>query len=31
MHEELVDKEGFPRNDINVYEVRHARAKLISK
>lgn len=31
MHEELVDQEGFPRDDINVYEVRHARAKLIKE
>ncbi|XP_066907235.1 26S proteasome non-ATPase regulatory subunit 9 [Halyomorpha halys] len=31
MNDELVDKQGFPRNDINVYEVRHARAQLIKE
>nr|BAN20836.1 26S proteasome non-ATPase regulatory subunit [Riptortus pedestris] len=25
----LVDDEGYPRNDIDVYQVKHARAKLI--
>lgn len=29
MKESLVDKEGYPRNDIDVYQVKHARAKLI--
>jgi len=26
----LVDQEGFPRADLDVYEIRHARAKFIS-
>ncbi|CAG7786453.1 unnamed protein product [Allacma fusca] len=29
MTEPLVDREGFPRNDIDVYQVRHARHKII--
>ncbi|CAB0038788.1 unnamed protein product [Trichogramma brassicae] len=29
MTEELVDSAGFPRNDIDVYQVRHARHKII--
>ncbi|BES99808.1 26S proteasome non-ATPase regulatory subunit [Nesidiocoris tenuis] len=29
MDEPLVDAEDFPRSDISVYEVRHARAKII--
>ncbi|KAJ3330393.1 hypothetical protein HDU76_005777, partial [Blyttiomyces sp. JEL0837] len=28
MKEPLVDKEGFPRADVDVYSVRHARAAL---
>lgn len=28
MHEPLVDAEGFPRNDIDVYQVRHARHEI---
>jgi len=29
MSEALVDVEGFPRNDIDVFQVRHARHKII--
>ncbi|CAK9822174.1 26S proteasome non-ATPase regulatory subunit 9 [Anthophora retusa] len=29
MDEALVDSEGYPRNDIDVYQVRHARHKII--
>jgi len=29
MSEPLVDAEGFPRNDIDVFQVRHARHKII--
>ena len=29
MEEQLVDEEGFPRNDIDVYQVRHARHRII--
>lgn len=29
MHELLVDQEGFPRNDIDVYQVRQARQQII--
>ncbi|XP_011309988.1 26S proteasome non-ATPase regulatory subunit 9 [Fopius arisanus] len=29
MDESLVDSEGYPRADIDVYEVRHARVKII--
>ncbi|CAB3229886.1 unnamed protein product [Arctia plantaginis] len=29
MHDSLVDSEGFPRNDIDVYKVRHARHQII--
>lgn len=29
MDEPLVDSEGFPRQDIDVYQVRHARHKII--
>jgi len=29
MTEPLVDQEGYPRNDIDVYQVRHARHKII--
>lgn len=28
MHEPLVDPEGFPRNDIDVHQVRHARHEI---
>ena len=31
MNESLVDNEGFPRNDIDVYTVRQARNKVLSK
>lgn len=31
MTENLVDSEGFPRNDIDVYNVRMARNKIISE
>ncbi|XP_048006792.1 26S proteasome non-ATPase regulatory subunit 9-like [Leguminivora glycinivorella] len=29
MHDSLVDADGFPRNDIDVYKVRHARHQII--
>lgn len=29
MHDSLVDSEGYPRNDIDVYKVRHARHRII--
>ena len=29
MHGPLVDQDQFPRNDIDVYSVRHARHKII--
>lgn len=29
MNDALVDKDGFPRQDIDVYQVRHARHKII--
>lgn len=29
MHEPLVDQDGFPRNDIDVFKVRHARHQII--
>lgn len=31
MHDSLVDSEGYPRNDIDVYKVRHARHRIICK
>lgn len=31
MIEPLVDDQGFPREDIDVYQVRHARHKIICK
>lgn len=31
MHDPLVDADGFPRNDIDVYKVRHARHRIICK
>lgn len=31
MHDPLVDQEGYPRNDIDVYKVRHARHQIICK
>ena len=31
MTDELVDAAGFPRNDIDVYQVRHARNKIICR
>lgn len=31
LKEPLVDKEGFPRSDIDVYSVRHARHDIICK
>ena len=31
MDEPLVDSEGYPRNDIDVYRVRHARHRIICK
>lgn len=27
----LIDSEGFPRADIDIYSVRHARQKIICK
>ncbi|XP_014359828.2 26S proteasome non-ATPase regulatory subunit 9 [Papilio machaon] len=29
MHDSLVDSDGYPRNDIDVYKVRHARHQII--
>lgn len=29
MKDELVDEDDFPRNDIDVYAVRHARASIV--
>ena len=29
MHEPLVDASGFPRADVDVYSIRHARNKII--
>ncbi|XP_015781061.1 26S proteasome non-ATPase regulatory subunit 9 [Tetranychus urticae] len=29
MNEPLVDKEGFPRNDVDIYQVRTARNKIV--
>ncbi|KAI8928039.1 hypothetical protein BC831DRAFT_450181 [Entophlyctis helioformis] len=31
MTEPLVDKDGFPRSDVDVYAVRHARSSIIRK
>ena len=31
MSEPLVDNEGFPRNDLDLWQVRTARNKIISK
>lgn len=31
MHEPLVDAEGYPRTDIDVFRVRHARHRIICK
>merc|ERR1719430_371920 len=31
MDDPLVDEEGFPRSDIDVYQVRHARSNIRSK
>ena len=31
MEEPLVDAEGFPRSDIDVYQVRHARSNIRCK
>lgn len=31
MHSPLVDNEGYPRNDIDVYRVRHARNRILCK
>lgn len=30
MRDPLVDADGFPRNDIDVYQVRHARHQIIN-
>ncbi|RWS03279.1 26S proteasome non-ATPase regulatory subunit 9-like protein [Dinothrombium tinctorium] len=29
MDDELVDKDGFPRNDVDIYQIRTARNKII--
>lgn len=29
MDESLVDNEGFPRSDVNLYQVRTARNKIV--
>ncbi|KAJ1519191.1 hypothetical protein ONE63_011204 [Megalurothrips usitatus] len=29
MHDPLVDQEGYPRQDIDVYQVRHARHRIV--
>ena len=29
MNDDLVDSEGYPRQDIDVYQVRHARHQII--
>ncbi|VVD00038.1 26S proteasome non-ATPase regulatory subunit 9 [Leptidea sinapis] len=29
MHDPLLDRDGYPRNDIDVYKVRHARHQII--
>lgn len=31
MHDPLVDSDGYPRNDIDVYKVRLARHQIICK
>merc|ERR1719154_572990 len=31
MDDDLVDAEGFPRSDIDVYQVRHARSNIRCK
>lgn len=31
MHESLVDQQGFPRADVDIYQVRIARNKIISE
>lgn len=31
MHDALVDAEGYPRQDIDVYQVRHARHRIVCK
>lgn len=31
MHDSLVDSDGYPRSDIDVYKVRHARHQIICK
>lgn len=31
MNEPVIDSEGYPRADIDVYTVRHARHKVICK
>ena len=31
MEDALVDEEGFPRSDIDVYQVRHARHNIRCK
>lgn len=28
MRESLIDADGYPRNDIDVYQVRHARHQI---
>lgn len=31
MHDPLVDDQGYPRSDIDVYKIRHARHQIICK
>lgn len=31
MDDDMVDAEGFPRQDVDVYQVRTARNKILSK
>lgn len=31
MKDPLVDSEGFPRSDVDVYQIRGARNKIISE
>ena len=31
LHESLVDPEGYPRSDVDVYSVRHARHQVVCK
>lgn len=31
MNEPLVDSEGYPRNDLDIYQIRFARNRIICK